>query len=174
MRMICVSFMRGTWGYFAELEGTLKIQICQDMPFTKSFGYALRAILYLAMVRSERPKVQVEEIAAELEVPRHFLGKIMKKVVKSGILHSTRGPYGGFSLHDDTLSTPLFQLAAATNSLTNFDECVLRLKKCDADHPCPLHHKMLSHQTNLHALFANTCIGDLLNMDQPDIANTAC
>src|SRR5918994_618927 len=65
-----------------------------DMPFTKSFGYALRSILYIAIMSKEKSKVQVEEIAVRLSVPKHFLGKIMRLVVKNGILNSTKGPYG--------------------------------------------------------------------------------
>lgn len=137
------------------------------MPFTKSFGYALRSILYIAIMSPEKSKVQVEEIAMRLAVPKHFLGKIMKLVVKNGILDSTKGPYGGFALNNRTLATPLLELAGITNSI-HFEECVLRLGKCNAEKPCPLHDKILSYKKNLHILFSSTTIGDLLHSDQPD------
>ena len=52
------------------------------MIFSKSFGYAIRSILYVAIMRDEKRYVQVEEIASKLSVPRHFMGKIMKKLAK--------------------------------------------------------------------------------------------
>lgn len=139
------------------------------MTFSKSFGYALRGILYIAHTSPEKPRVQVEEIASRLGVPKHFLGKIMKKAVQHGILNSTKGPHGGFALNDRTLSTPLLELVTITNSNNHFDDCVLRLHKCDAENPCPLHYKMLSYKKDLYAMFANTTVGDLLISDQPDL-----
>lgn len=137
--------------------------------FSKSFGYALRAILYTALVAGEgRQRIQIDEMAKELGIPKHFLGKVMKKVVKHGILNSTKGPYGGFSLNGKTLSTPLFDLVKITNEDAQFNNCVLRLKKCNASQPCPLHHKMETYKADLHRLFTSTTFGDLLNADQPD------
>lgn len=133
------------------------------MTFTKSFGYALRGVIYIAVNSHARPKQRVEEIAAQLAIPKHFLGKIMKRLVKAGILNSTKGPHGGFSLNDRTLATSLLELATITNSISKVDDCVLRLDKCDVNNPCPLHHKMLSYRQELHNLFAGTTIGELLH-----------
>jgi Rrf2 family iron-sulfur cluster assembly transcriptional regulator len=137
----------------------------KDMLFTKSFGYALRGIIYIALKSYEKPKVQVDEIAMQLDVPKHFLGKIMKKVVKSGVLNSTRGPHGGFAMNDRTLSTSLLDLASITHSIPDLDDCVLRLQTCNPAQPCPLHYKMMAYKKDLYTLFANTTIGDLLNKE---------
>jgi Rrf2 family transcriptional regulator, iron-sulfur cluster assembly transcription factor len=136
-----------------------------QMTFTKSFGYALRGVLCIALNSHDKPKLQVGEIANQLIVPQYFLAKIMKKLVKTGILNSTKGRYGGFSLNSHTLSTSLLELATLTNSISNVDSCVLHLDKCDPDRPCPLHHKMLCHRKDLHNLFASTTIGELLNQE---------
>lgn len=138
------------------------------MFFSKSFGYALRGILYIAMINNEKKRIQVDEIAQQLAVPKHFLSKIMKQIVKNGILNSTKGPYGGFAVNEKTLSTPLLDLITITNGVAQFDDCVLRLKKCNSDHPCPLHQKMETYKKELHQLFTRTTIGDLLDVDQPD------
>ena len=143
------------------------------MTFTKSFGYALRGVLYIALNSHDRPKVQVEEIASQLAVPKHFLGKIMKRLVKSGILNSTKGPYGGFSLNDRTLSTSLLELATITNSISNVDDCVLRLEKCDSNHPCALHHKMLCYRTEFHHLIATTTIEELFKEEDATLKSFA-
>jgi Rrf2 family protein len=138
------------------------------MFFSKSFGYALRGILYVALAGNQKQRIQVDEIARELAVPKHFLSKVMKKVVKHGVLNSTKGPYGGFSLNGKTLCTPLFDLMIITNGDAQFENCLLRLTKCNATYPCPLHHKMEAYKAELHSLFTSTTIGDLLNVNQPD------
>ena len=52
------------------------------MIFSKTFGYALRSVLYLAMLHEDKDRIQLDEIAVQLSVPRHFLGNVMKKLVK--------------------------------------------------------------------------------------------
>jgi Rrf2 family protein len=107
-------------------------------------------------------------MANRLSVPRHFLGKIMNKVVKRGILTSTKGPNGGFALNNKTLDTSLLVLVESMDGLEQFDGCVLRLKKCNPEHPCPLHHHLEAYKTDLFKIFSDTNIGSLLKEDKPD------
>lgn len=138
------------------------------MFFSKSFGYALRGILYIALTGNEGLRIQVDEIADKLSVPEHFLRKIMKRLVQAGVLNSTKGPYGGFSINDKTLATPLYELLVLMNENAQFDNCVLRLTRCNTRHPCPLHHKMVVYRNELLVLFTTTTVGDLLNPHQED------
>jgi Rrf2 family protein len=138
------------------------------MIFSKSFGYALRGILYVAMMSDENRKIRIDEMANRLSVPRHFLGKIMNKVVKKGILGSTKGPNGGFSLNNTTLSTSLLTVVESMDGLEQFDGCVLRLRKCNEEYPCPLHHSMVTYKNDLLKIFSDTNIGSLLKEDKPD------
>src|SRR5436190_5216053 len=138
------------------------------MIFSKSFGYALRRILYVAMMNDENRKIRIDEMANRLSVPRHFLGKIMNRVVKGGILNSTKGPSGGFSLNTTTLNTPLLTLVELTDGLEQFDSCVLRLRKCNENHPCPLHYQTVAYKNDLLRIFSDTSLGSLLKQDKPD------
>ncbi len=133
---------------------------------SKSFGYALRGIIYVAISHEKKERVLVEEIAENLAVPRHFLGKIMKKVVKEGMLDSTRGPYGGFSINAETLKTPLINLIRITEGLEQFNSCVLHFRKCNKNKPCPLHHQMVENRNQLLEIFSSTAIGDLMKEDK--------
>lgn len=137
------------------------------MIFSKSFGYALRGILYIALVQEdEGRKVQVDEIAEQLGVPRHFMGKILKGLVKDGLLQSVKGPYGGFALASGTLNTSLFALIELTDGLNTFKNCVLHLRVCNAVNPCPLHFQMEKIKRNLHEVLLGTVVADLLKKDK--------
>ena len=138
------------------------------MIFSKSFGYALRGILYVAIMTDEKQKIQLDEIAEKLTVPRYFLGKIMNKLVKDGVLVSEKGHKGGFSINDKTLHTSLLKLVKITGDSEMFDSCVLRLRKCNAVNPCPLHHEIETLRNQWHQLLAQTTVNDLLKKDQPD------
>lgn len=137
------------------------------MFISKSFGYALRGILYVSLGCQGKERIQVDEIARELAVPKYFLSKVMKKIVKHGILNSAKGPHGGFSPSEKTLTTTLFDLIQATTTDAPFGDCVLRFRKCDASHPCPLHHRIETNRKDLYQIFSSTTIGDLMNADKP-------
>lgn len=138
------------------------------MFFSKSFGYALRGILYVSMVSDNKARVQLDEIAEQLTVPRHFLGKVMKKLVKQGVLSSLKGPYGGFCLNEKTLKTPLLQLVEITGEPEEFGSCVLRLRNCNSKNPCPIHHQIESLRNQWHTILTSTKIEDLVKKDMPD------
>lgn len=136
------------------------------MLFSKSFGYALRGILYIALLQAEGRRVQVDEISEKLGVPRHFLGKILKRLVKEGLLQSVKGPYGGFALAPDTLQTPLLKIIELTDGLGTFNNCVLRLHACNSLNPCPLHRQVMDIKNNLQQIMMGTLVADLMNGDR--------
>ncbi len=142
------------------------------MFLSKSFGYALRGILYIAMEQNRQRKIRAEEIAGKLSVPRHFLAKILKQMVKSGILVSTKGPYGGFSISAKTLNTTLLHLFDITDGAQEFNECVLGRKQCDKKTPCPLHDQMVILRNGMLQNFSATCIGDLLEGRGPEFVKS--
>ena len=139
------------------------------MFLSKSFGYALRGILYIAAMQDEQRKVQIDEIATKLSVPKHFLGKIMQQVVKAGLLKSTKGPYGGFCLVDETLATPVIKIVEITDGMEQFSLCVLNFKYCNGLNPCPLHHEMEGVKRIYLNLFTKNTIGDLLKDSKSDL-----
>ena len=135
------------------------------MFFSKTFGYAVRGVLYLVLQDGNR--VPIEEIATKLNVPRHFMGKVMKRLVKNGILDSTKGPHGGFSANEHTLKTKLVKFVEITDGLEQFEQCVLRLEKCNAVNPCPLHDRMMENRNMLWQMVTETSVDDLLTGDAP-------
>lgn len=139
-----------------------------NMLFSKSFGYALRGILYVSKMQEEKRKVQIDEIAGNLSVPKHFLGKVMQQVVKEGLLRSTKGPYGGFSLANETLTTPLIRLVEITEGLDQFRVCVLKLKNCGRTNSCPLHDEIEEIRSRFLTVFRETTIGDLIGDNKND------
>ncbi len=139
------------------------------MFLSKSFGYALRGILYIAVMQDEKRKVQIDEIATKLAVPKHFLGKIMQQIVKAGLLRSTKGPYGGFCLSAETLATPVIRLVEITDGMEQFSMCVLNFKYCNGLNPCPFHFEMEEIKGNYLSLFTRNTFGDLLKDRKSDI-----
>ena len=67
------------------------------MKISRTVSYAVQATLHLAEAPSSHP-VPCSRIAAEGHMPERFLLQILRNLVTHGILHSTRGVDGGYTL----------------------------------------------------------------------------
>ena len=65
------------------------------MLLTRASEYSL---LSLDTIRKSDKPVGAEQLAAELNIPKSFLAKILQSLAKAGILESRRGAAGGFML----------------------------------------------------------------------------
>ena len=81
------------------------------MQLSLSVTYALQALLQLAE-SNEGEFITRGKLAAHGKMPERFLLEILHDLVKSGILHSTRGGGGGFALvrrHDEITLLEVFE-----------------------------------------------------------------
>jgi len=139
------------------------------MVLSKSFGYALRSIIYMSLVNDSNRNVQLQEIAEELSVPRHFLGKVMKRLAKNGVVDSAKGRSGGFMLNEATLSYSLKDLIVLIEGDSLFTACVIGFKKCNEKNPCPLHRQMVEIRKQVINTYSETKISDLLIDDKTEL-----
>ena len=63
---------------------------------TRNTDYAVRALCYIAEQKQE--VVSGDRLIKFLEMPRSFLRKILQTLTKAGLLNSSKGKDGGFSL----------------------------------------------------------------------------
>ncbi|GIK60299.1 MAG: Rrf2 family transcriptional regulator [Ignavibacteriota bacterium] len=107
--------------------------------FSKKCEYGMQAILYLA-AQEKNTLVSAEEISRVLKIPREFISKILQSLRDSGLISSTKGKSGGFSLAKPASRIKLIDVVAAIDGLEMFDTCVLGFADCSPTHPCPVHH----------------------------------
>jgi Rrf2 family protein len=67
------------------------------MKLSRTVGYALQAVLQLAEAEPNTP-VPCSRLAADGNMPERFLLQILRNLVNRGILSSTRGVDGGYTL----------------------------------------------------------------------------
>lgn len=141
------------------------------MLFSKSFGYAVRSILYIASKREEKTYVQLDEIASELHLPKQFIGRLLKMLAKEKILSSFKGPTGGFSVTEKTLQVTLLKLMELTAD-NNLENCVIKKKKCNPSNLCPLHDHFFKIREDLTTIMTNTTIGEFVKGSYPDFTRS--
>lgn len=129
--------------------------------FSKSCKYAIRAVLYLALKSSKEKKLGVKEISDDLNVPKHFLAKILQQLSRNMLISSTKGPSGGFYLSDKNLQTSLRRVVETIDGPEVFSSCILGLPVCSSENPCPLHTEALSYREGLLELVEGNTIEEM-------------
>ncbi|MBY0481913.1 MAG: Rrf2 family transcriptional regulator [Chitinophagaceae bacterium] len=126
--------------------------------FSKATEYALRATIYIAQKSSITNKLSLAEIANAIDSPPSFTAKILQLLTKDNcVINSVRGPNGGFYITDKAKQLQLRKVLEALNENDMFDKCILGLKKCSENKPCPMHfqYKPIKQQL-IHLFHVNT------------------
>ncbi|NND06857.1 MAG: Rrf2 family transcriptional regulator [Saprospiraceae bacterium] len=128
--------------------------------FTKSCKYAIRAVMYLATESSEEKKSGVDEIATALEVPKHFLAKILQRLTRNRIISSAKGRNGGFYLSRANQTSNLLAVIECMDGPSAFNDCVLGLESCSNENPCPYHNTVKKYRDAFFEVIKNETIGE--------------
>jgi len=130
------------------------------MIYSRSTEYAIRAFVNLAQV-PEGKYVMVKQIAAQEGIPAHFLAKILQQLARKGLLRSSKGPTGGFTLRASPKEISLVQLVEALDGLSDYQKCVSGLAECTDDAPCGMHDSWKLLRTRIMDYLEKTTIADL-------------
>ena len=128
--------------------------------FSKKCEYGIQAVLYLA-AREKGTLVSAEEISKVLKIPREFISKILQSLRESGLILSSKGKSGGFTLAKDPSRVKLLDVVAAIDGLDMFDDCVLGFPECTPTHPCPVHDTWGTLRTQAYDMLNSETIDKL-------------
>jgi Rrf2 family protein len=109
------------------------------MIFSRACQMAIQAVLYIAK-RNEKSFISVKEIADDNNLSFYFLGKVIQKLARTGLLMSYKGPNGGVMLGKNPENITLLEIVDAIDGLGFFDECIVGLPKCYERNHCILHN----------------------------------
>lgn len=130
---------------------------------SNSAKYAIKAILYLAVNTSENHLIVISEIAEPINVPKHYIAKLLQNLSKKHIVSSAKGPRGGFYMTQDNRKTTVSKIIEVVDGEERINSCLLSLKECNSANPCSLHHLAFSQKQIILENFKKTTIEDLSN-----------
>jgi len=130
------------------------------MIYSRSSEYAIRAFVNLAQVPDGK-YAMVKQIAAEEEIPSHFLAKILQQLARKGLLRSSKGPTGGFSLRVSADDIRLVDIVEALDGLGEYEKCASGLAECSDDMPCALHDSWKVLRSRIMDYLGRNTIADL-------------
>lgn len=133
--------------------------------FSKSCTYALRAVIYLAANQKEpSTKTNGKQLAEALEIPFHFLAKLLQQLTKVQIISASKGLKGGFFLTEENYAKTLGDVVTVIDGNSVLNTCVLGLPGCSDAHPCPLHEKAKEAKNALLSVMSDKSLTEIADM----------
>jgi len=130
------------------------------MIYSRSAEYAIRAFVNLSRV-PEGKYAMVKHIAQQEEIPTHFLAKILQQLARKGLLRSSKGPTGGFTLRRKASEVSLMNIVEALDGLGDYDKCASGLAECNDEQPCGMHDSWNALRSRIIEYLKQTSIADI-------------
>ncbi len=129
--------------------------------FSKATLYAIQMLAYMASQKQNGQYFPVRKIGAELGLPVYFLSKIVKRLVRSGIVDTSRGIKGGMRFRKPPTQISLYDIIQAFEGDKRFVDCILGLPQCEDFEGCTFHRRYLKIRDQLIGLFQKTSIAEI-------------
>lgn len=127
---------------------------------SKSAEYAIRAVHHLAFSPHQGP-VTASDLAEWVEAPENFLSKLLHQLQKEGVVESSRGRGGGFSVSREPSGISLAEIIEPFDRELLERHCLLGRPECRDDAPCAAHERWLEVAAEIRRFFRETSVEDL-------------
>jgi Rrf2 family protein len=136
--------------------------------FSRQCEYALQAVMYLAL-KTDGEMTSIRELTRRINIPYHFLAKILQDLAYKGLLKSQKGPSGGFALAKPAKDITLYHIIEAIDGTDLTSKCLLGFPECSSKNPCAVHEKWGEMRDQLHAMLVGKNIGQMAReMKKPE------
>lgn len=128
--------------------------------FSRQCEYALQAVVFLAL-QKEGERIAIKDLTRKLDIPYHFLAKILQDLSRKGLLASLKGPGGGFSLGMPAKDITLFHIVEAIDGVDFTQRCVMGFAECSGRHPCAVHDNWAVLREGIYSMLVSKDIVQL-------------
>jgi len=130
------------------------------MQVTKTLDYAVRSLTYMGIQPVE--KHSMKEISQEQHIPINYLAKIMRRLVKKGLVRSTLGPDGGYTLRKLPNEINLRDIYEAIEGEIRMVDCMDKDTVCILHETCPQLPVWDRIQLSMVKILEDTTLEDML------------
>lgn len=129
---------------------------------TNAADYAIRAMIHLACI-PEDGVAMASDIARIHGIPASFAAKILRSLVRAGLLRSTRGVKGGFALARPATEITLLDVVEAIEGPLGIVDCTSEPCACGLADECPAHPVWANVQAKIAELLRAATLEDLVS-----------
>ena len=125
------------------------------------------AIILLTHLGEEKFPVSAQEVATHYKLPYPMVANILKQLVSSGLIESTRGKHGGYVLAKPTNEINLAEIIMVTDSPFNLVECVHDEDNCKVHQYCPTRRPLLALHKKIQQFVEETTLAVIIRDSKP-------
>lgn len=134
----------------------------------RNTDYALRLAAALAAQYDTGKVLSARMLSQNNNVPYSLACKLLQKYQQAGIVKSTMGPKGGFSLARRPSEITFLELIEVIQGLIRVNRCLLEPFACPMKERCSLHPKLADLQEEMQRHLRNTTLAELAQaQDKP-------
>ncbi len=132
------------------------------LELSRKSDYALRAVIYLARLSSDRYG-RVSEIAKAKDIPQAVLAQILPILANRGVVKSQQGPHGGYALAMSPSEITFLELIEAVEGPLKLNRCVDREHAdCSILDRCEMQYVWTMAQKQTVDFLGNVTMADML------------
>ena len=128
--------------------------------FSRQCEYALQAVSFLAL-KSAGEMTPIKELTKKLDIPYHFLGKILQDLTRKGLLISMKGPTGGFALGKPSNDITLLHIVEAIDGIEFSKQCIMGFPECSGKNPCAVHERWAVLRDSIYQMLNGKNIAEI-------------
>lgn len=130
------------------------------MQVTKTLDYAVRSLTFMG--HQPIGKHSMKEISEEQHIPLNYLAKIMRRLVKKGLVRSSVGPDGGYTLRKLPREINLRDVYEAIEGEIRMVDCMDKDSICVLHDTCPQLPVWDRIQISMIKILEDTTLEDML------------
>jgi Rrf2 family protein len=128
---------------------------------SKKADYALIAMKHLARNRSGAPSTSAREIAKEYDIPIELMAKVLQRLVRTGLLLSTQGTRGGYTLLRPPAAITVGDVIQAVDGPFTVTACSTDNHACDQYSKCSVRDPLWQLRERLVATLGTVTVAEL-------------
>ncbi len=134
----------------------------------KTATYALLSLYEIGRQQAgtnERMGVRAHDIANKHKLPKAYVAKILSQLANAGILHSDRGPRGGFRLNATTKEISLYDVFNSVGAIVGSESSRAIVKGLPSRVQQAMSRAHEGAAARLKELYSQTTLADILGED---------
>ena len=128
---------------------------------SKKADYALIALKHLARHGGAGESTSAREIAEEYGIPLELMAKVLQRLVRSGLLASTQGTRGGYTLRRPAASISVSDVIQAIDGPFSVTACSTENNGCDQYSKCSVRDPLWQIRERIAAALATVSVAEM-------------
>jgi Rrf2 family protein len=127
---------------------------------SKKADYALMAVRHLAL-KTGPASASAREIAEQYDIPIELMAKVLQRLVRAGLLSSTQGTRGGYTLSRPSVAISVADVIQAIDGPFTVTACSSEKNDCEQYSKCSIRDPLWQIRERIAATLGTVTIAEM-------------